>query len=60
LFVRHGAVIPVADVADFVGDAPFPELTMVCWDVTGPARTVIRDVDGDTTVVATREGARCT
>jgi alpha-D-xyloside xylohydrolase len=56
LFVRHGALVPVTEPTDTVGDAPFADLTVVCWGATG-GRTVIADVDGDTTVVAVRDGA---
>ncbi len=55
LYVRHGALIPLAPDADTVGDGPFPDLTVVSWGgVDG--RTVIRDVDGDTVVTAVRDG----
>jgi len=53
LFVRHGALIPVVEVAEAVGDDPFTDVTVVSWG-GGDGRTVVRDVDGDTTVTATR------
>jgi alpha-D-xyloside xylohydrolase len=57
LFVRHGALIPVVPVADTLGEGPFADVTVVSWGgVDG--RTVIRDTDGDTTVVAVRTGDR--
>jgi alpha-D-xyloside xylohydrolase len=56
LFVRRGAVIPLAGVRDTVGDEPFADITLLCCDVTGSARTVIRDVDGDTSVTVLRDG----
>ena len=55
LFVRYGALIPVAPVRDTVGDGPFDDITVVSWGGTS-GRTVIRDVDGDTTVDAVRTG----
>jgi alpha-D-xyloside xylohydrolase len=55
LFARLGALIPVAAPVEAVGDRPFPELCLV--SVGGlDARTTIRDVDGDTEVVAVRRG----
>ncbi|GII79893.1 alpha-xylosidase [Sphaerisporangium rufum] len=54
LFVRYGALLPVTEVADTVGDRPFGEVTLVSYGDGGHA--VIRDVDGDTTVTATRDG----
>jgi alpha-D-xyloside xylohydrolase len=56
LFVRHGALIPVTPPRDTVGSGPFPDLTVVSWGATS-GRTVIHDVDGDTAVVAIRDGA---
>jgi alpha-D-xyloside xylohydrolase len=58
LFVRRGAVIPVAAVRDTVGDEPFADITLLCFDVTDTAHTVIRDVNGDTAVTAVRAGDR--
>jgi alpha-D-xyloside xylohydrolase len=55
LFVRHGALIPVLSDQDSLGDGPFDGVTIVSWGGTD-ARTVVRDVDGDTEVVAVREG----
>lgn len=55
LFVRFGALIPVAPVADTVGDGPFPDLTLLSFGAAaGTAR--IHDVDGTTTLTATRDG----
>jgi alpha-D-xyloside xylohydrolase len=55
LFARHGALIPVIEPRDTVGDGPFPDITVVSWGgVDG--RTVISDVDGDTVVTAVRDG----
>jgi alpha-D-xyloside xylohydrolase len=51
LYARRGAMIPVTEVGDTVGDGPFGEITLLCFDVTD-ARTVIRDVDGDTGLTA--------
>jgi alpha-D-xyloside xylohydrolase len=50
-------MIPVTEVGDTVGDGPFGEITLLCFDVTD-AHTVIRDVDGDTGVTAQRDGDR--
>jgi alpha-D-xyloside xylohydrolase len=55
LFVRHGALIPVLSDQDTVDEGPFDGVTVVSWGGTD-ARTVVRDVDGDTVVVAVREG----
>ncbi|MFC0528913.1 TIM-barrel domain-containing protein [Phytohabitans kaempferiae] len=55
LFVRHGALIPVLSDQDTVGDGPFADVTVVSWGGTD-ARTVVRDTDGDTVVVAVRDG----
>jgi alpha-D-xyloside xylohydrolase len=55
LYVRHGALIPVLSDQVSVADGPFDGVTMVSWGGTD-ARTVVRDVDGDTVVVAVREG----
>ncbi|MBN1171022.1 MAG: alpha-xylosidase [Micromonosporaceae bacterium] len=55
LFVRHGALIPVVDVAATVPDGPFADLTLVSWGGR-TSRTVLRDVDGTTTVTALRSG----
>jgi alpha-D-xyloside xylohydrolase len=57
LFVRRGALIPVAPPAQTVPDGPFPELTVVSWGARS-GRALIRDVDGDTTVAAERVGER--
>src|SRR6185436_1964861 len=58
LFARRGAVIPVTEVRDTVGDEPFADITLLCFDVTETARTVIHDVNGPTTVAAVRDGDR--
>ena len=55
LFVRHGALIPVLSDQDTVDDGPFDGVTVVSWGGTD-ARAVVRDVDGDTDLVAVREG----
>ncbi|MEV0645733.1 TIM-barrel domain-containing protein [Phytomonospora sp. NPDC050363] len=56
LFVRHGAVVPTAEVGDKVGDGPFGPLTVVTWGgVSG--RFLLRDVDGDTDITVTSAGA---
>jgi alpha-D-xyloside xylohydrolase len=57
LFVRRGAVIPVTDVVDSVGERPFEAVTLLCFDVTD-GRTTISDVDGDTTLTLRSEGER--
>ncbi len=44
----------MTEVRDTVGGEPFAEVTVVSYGDGG--RTTIRDVDGDTTVTATREG----
>jgi alpha-D-xyloside xylohydrolase len=54
LFVRRGAVIPVVDVTPAVGDGPFENITLLCFDVSD-ARIVIHDVDGDSVVTARLE-----
>ncbi|WP_214412454.1 alpha-xylosidase [Sphaerisporangium fuscum] len=58
LFVRHGALIPVTEVRDTIGGEPFAEVTLVAYGVpaAGGSRAAISDVDGDTTVTATRDG----
>lgn len=56
LFVRYGALVPTAPAGDTVGDGPYPELTVECWDGDGGAGTVIRDTDGDTVVSTVRRG----
>jgi alpha-D-xyloside xylohydrolase len=57
LFVRYGALIPMAPPAETLGDAPFADVTVVSWGAVD-GRTVIRDTDGDTVVTATRSGDR--
>lgn len=56
LFVRYGALIPVAPPADRVGDAPFTDVTLVSWGGV-EASTTVHDVNGDTTVRAHRSDA---
>ncbi|GAA4583221.1 alpha-xylosidase [Planotetraspora phitsanulokensis] len=57
LFVRHGALIPVTEPGDTVGDdAP---VTLAAFGVPArESRTTIRDLDGDTVVTAVRDGDR--
>jgi alpha-D-xyloside xylohydrolase len=55
LFVRDGALVVVTEPGDAVGDGPFADLTVVSWG-GGDGRTVLRDVDGDSSVVAVRSG----
>src|SRR5690606_33655762 len=55
LFARHGALIPVTRVPDFVGDAPFDDLTLLSFGAAGGTAT-IHDVNGDTSVTAVRAG----
>jgi len=57
LFVRHGALIPTMPPAQSLADGPFSDVTVVSWGAVD-GRTVIRDTDGDTMVVATRSGDR--
>ncbi|MEV0146737.1 MULTISPECIES: TIM-barrel domain-containing protein [unclassified Nonomuraea] len=53
LFVRHGALLPVTVPGDTVGTPG--ELTLVAFG-GGDSRTEIHDTDGETVVVATRDG----
>jgi alpha-D-xyloside xylohydrolase len=55
LFVRRNALIPVTPPVDAVGAGPFTDLTVVSWG-GGDGRAVIHDVDGDSVVVAVRDG----
>lgn len=55
LFARHGALIPVTELGDTVGDGPFPEITLLSFGGE-PGRLVIHDVNGDTEVTADRDG----
>ncbi|MDG4831990.1 glycoside hydrolase family 31 protein [Solwaraspora sp. WMMD1047] len=55
LFVRHGALLPTAPLADSIGDGPFPEITVVSYGAI-TSRTTISDVDGDTAVTVIRDG----
>lgn len=55
LFVRHGALIPMTDAQDVVGDTPFVAVTVLSFGGTG-GQAAIRDVDGDTAVTAVRTG----
>ena len=57
LFVRHGALIPTIPLAESIADGPFSNITLVSWGGR-TSRTVIHDVDGVTTVMATRVGDR--
>ncbi|MCG5219517.1 TIM-barrel domain-containing protein [Streptosporangium soli] len=56
LFVRHGALIPTAEPGPAVGDGLFGEITVLGFGADGGSRTTIEDLDGTTTVTATREG----
>ncbi|NUW40920.1 TIM-barrel domain-containing protein [Nonomuraea rhodomycinica] len=53
LFVRHGALLPVTDPGDTVTTPA--GLTLVAFG-GGDSRTEIHDTDGETVVVATRDG----
>ncbi|MBB6350636.1 alpha-D-xyloside xylohydrolase [Nonomuraea muscovyensis] len=53
IFVRHGALIPVTTPGDTVGTPD--EITLVAFG-GGHSHTRIHDTDGDTAVVATRDG----
>ncbi|TDC39818.1 TIM-barrel domain-containing protein [Micromonospora sp. KC213] len=55
LYVRHGALVPVAAPADRIPDGPFRDVDLVSWGGLGGG-TVIHDVDGDTVVEAERDG----
>lgn len=55
LFVRSNALIVTTEAGDTVGDGPFDDLTVVSWG-GGDGRTVVSDVDGDSSVVAVRTG----
>jgi alpha-D-xyloside xylohydrolase len=55
LFARRGSMIPVVEVTDAVGDAPFTDITLLCFDVSD-ASTAIHDVDGDSIVTAWLDG----
>lgn len=57
LFARYGALLPVTEVRDTVGDAPFPSITLLSFGGE-PAELVVSDVDGDTTVHAVRDADR--
>jgi alpha-D-xyloside xylohydrolase len=57
LFVRHGALIPLAPASQSLSEEPFADVTVVSWGAVD-GRTVIRDTDGDTTVIARRSGDR--
>jgi alpha-D-xyloside xylohydrolase len=57
LFARYGALTPVTEVREALGSEPFEDITIVSWGATSGS-TVVRDVDGDTTVTATRTGDR--
>jgi alpha-D-xyloside xylohydrolase len=55
LFVRYGALLPVTEPGDAVGDAPFAAVTLQSWGAETAALT-LSDTDGDTTVRAVRDG----
>ncbi len=55
LFVRYGALLPVTEPGDAVGDAPFAAVTLQSWGA-GTAALTLSDTDGDTTVRAVRDG----
>ncbi|MBT8226404.1 MAG: alpha-xylosidase [Dactylosporangium sp.] len=57
LFVRCGALIPTVEGRTSVADGPFTDLVLVSWGGR-TARTVLRDVDGETTLTALRSGDR--
>jgi alpha-D-xyloside xylohydrolase len=50
LFVRRGAVIPVVEPVEALGDAPFGPITLLCFDTTAATTIVISDVNGDSTI----------
>jgi alpha-D-xyloside xylohydrolase len=54
LYVRHGALVAVAEAGDTVPEDP--EITLVSYGWAGPARTVLLDPSGDTEVTADRDG----
>lgn len=54
LFVRYGALLPLAPVGARVGDEPFAELTLRSFGATS-ASTVVQDVDGATRITGTRD-----
>ncbi|WP_460916825.1 glycoside hydrolase family 31 protein [Plantactinospora veratri] len=55
LFVRYGALIPVMPPADRVGDGAFSDVTVLSFGATDGS-TVVHDIDGDTTIRASRSG----
>jgi alpha-D-xyloside xylohydrolase len=56
LYVRRDALVPVAtEPGHTVQDGPFRDVTVVSWG-GGAGATTIRDTDGDTAVVAERDG----
>ncbi|GAA0950638.1 alpha-xylosidase [Virgisporangium aurantiacum] len=55
LFVRDNALITVTEPTGAIGAEPFADLTVVSWG-GGDGRTVLHDVDGDSSVVAVRTG----
>ncbi len=57
LYVRYGALVPVTEVRDTVGDEPFDPVNLISWGATTSAAT-IHDVDGATSVRAMRHGDR--
>ena len=57
LFVRYGALIPMLEQTSSVPDGPFPAVTLVSWGGR-TSETVLRDVDGQTSIAAVRFGDR--
>jgi alpha-D-xyloside xylohydrolase len=55
LFVRHGALIPTGPAGETLGDSPFTDVTLLSFGGVD-ATIVVHDVDGHTTVHATRTG----
>jgi alpha-D-xyloside xylohydrolase len=54
LFVRYGALIPLAPVGDRVGEAPFTDLTLRSFGAQSTS-TVLHDVNGSTWITAVRD-----
>jgi alpha-D-xyloside xylohydrolase len=57
LFVRRGALLPVTDPTDYVGGDAFGSIKLISFGGLD-ATTVIRDVNGETTVTGRRDGDR--
>ncbi|MDG4788638.1 glycoside hydrolase family 31 protein [Micromonospora sp. WMMD1102] len=55
LFVRHGALIPVLPPVDRIADGPFADVTVLSFGAVD-AVTVVHDVDGHSTIRASRSG----